>query len=37
MKVDPYKHKEQFEKWINSIEGKSEISGLSKINPRFER
>lgn len=26
MKIDPYKHKEQFEKWLNSTEGKSKIN-----------
>jgi integrase len=35
MRKDPYKSKEVFEKWLNSIAGKEEIEGLKKINSKL--
>ncbi|MCH7850601.1 MAG: hypothetical protein IH845_03085 [Nanoarchaeota archaeon] len=32
MKIDPYKHEEQFERWLNSINGKKRVDGLNEIN-----
>ncbi len=32
MKIDPYKHKERFEKWLLSIEGKKEVNNLNETH-----
>jgi len=35
MKIDPYKSKERFESWLNSIEDKEEIDGLNSVNSKL--
>lgn len=35
MKRDPYNSKQNYERWIKSIEGKKAISGLSEINSQL--
>lgn len=35
MVKDPYKSKEIFENWFNSIEGKDEVDGLNKANSKL--
>ena len=35
MKIDPYKSKERFENWLNSLDGKEEIEGLNELNSKL--